>query len=39
MLLLPYAPLENAAAPLGWLPAKSRALVEYVRGKLSLAPG
>ena len=39
MLLLPYAPLEAGAAQPSWLPAKSRSLVEYVRGKLSLAPG
>ena len=39
MLLMPYAPLEAGAPPLGWLPAKSRSLVEYLRAKLSLAPG
>jgi phage shock protein PspC (stress-responsive transcriptional regulator) len=38
MLLLPYAPLEAGGRPPGWLPAKSRALVEYLRAKLSLAP-
>ena len=37
MLLLPCAPLEPGGPPLGWLPAKSRALVEYLRAKLSLA--
>ena len=37
MLLLSYAPLEPGGPPLGWLPAKSRALVEYLRAKLSLA--
>jgi phage shock protein C len=37
MLLMPYAPLEPGRPPPGWLPAKSRALVEYLRAKLSLA--
>lgn len=39
MLLLPCAPRETGAAPLGWLPAKCRALMEYLRAKLSLATG
>jgi phage shock protein PspC (stress-responsive transcriptional regulator) len=39
MLLMPYAPLEPGAPPPGWLPAKSRSLMEYLRAKLSLAPG
>jgi len=37
MLLLPYAPREVGAPPLGWLPTRSRAFMEYVRAKLSLA--
>jgi hypothetical protein len=37
MLLFPYAPLESGVRPLRWLPAKSRALMEFLRGKLSLA--
>jgi phage shock protein C len=37
MLLLPYAPLEPGGKPIGWLPAKSRALTEFVRAKLHLA--
>jgi phage shock protein PspC (stress-responsive transcriptional regulator) len=35
MLLLPYAPLERGGPPLRKLPAKSRALVEFLRSKLS----
>ncbi|MCM2310948.1 MAG: PspC domain-containing protein [Steroidobacteraceae bacterium] len=37
MVLFPYAPLQPGGRPLGWLPAKSRALVEFLRTKLSLA--
>ena len=37
MLLFPYAPLESGGRPLRWLPAKSRALTEFLRAKLSLA--
>jgi phage shock protein C len=37
MLLFPYAPLQPGAQPLRWLPAKSRALIEYVRAKFHLA--
>jgi phage shock protein PspC (stress-responsive transcriptional regulator) len=39
MLLLPYAPLERGAAPIRWLPARSREFVEFLRSKLHLAPG
>jgi phage shock protein PspC (stress-responsive transcriptional regulator) len=34
MLLLPYAPLEAGGAKVRWLPARSRALMEYLRAKL-----
>ena len=37
MLLMPYAPLDRAAAPLRWLPAKCRSFVEFVRAKLGFA--
>jgi len=37
MLLMPFAPLSPDAAPLGWLPAKCRASVEFLRAKLHLA--
>jgi phage shock protein PspC (stress-responsive transcriptional regulator) len=37
MLLMPYAPLEPGGPPLRWLPAKSRALTEFLRAKFSLA--
>jgi phage shock protein C len=37
MLLLPYAPLSPRAAPVGWLPAKSRELVEFLRAKFNTA--
>ena len=37
MLLFPYAPLQRGAEPLGWLPARSRAFIEYVRSKFHLA--
>jgi phage shock protein C len=36
MLLMPYAPLEPGAAPLRWLPARSRRFVEFVRAKLGV---
>jgi phage shock protein PspC (stress-responsive transcriptional regulator) len=36
MLLMPYAPLDPAAAPLRWLPAKCRRFVEFVRAKLGI---
>ncbi len=36
MLLLPYAPLEPGGAPVRWLPAKSRAFMEYLRAKLGV---
>jgi phage shock protein PspC (stress-responsive transcriptional regulator) len=40
MLLLPYAPLKAGGAPVRWLPAKCRALMEYLRAKLGVdAPG
>lgn len=37
MLLMPYAPLVSGDRPLRWLPAKCRALMEFLRAKLSLA--
>jgi len=37
MLLFPYAPLQPGSQPLRWLPARSRALMEFLRAKLSLA--
>ena len=37
MLLFPFAPLESGGQPLRWLPAKSRAFMEFLRAKLSLA--
>ena len=37
MLLMPYAPLVPGGRPLGWLPAKCRALTEFLRAKFSLA--
>lgn len=37
MLLFPFAPLEAGSPPLRWLPAKSRAFMEFLRAKLSLA--
>jgi phage shock protein PspC (stress-responsive transcriptional regulator) len=36
MLLMPYAPLEPGAAPLRWLPAKCRKVVELLRAKLGV---
>jgi phage shock protein PspC (stress-responsive transcriptional regulator) len=35
MLLIPYAPLSSNAAPLPWLPAKSREIVTAIRAKLA----
>jgi phage shock protein PspC (stress-responsive transcriptional regulator) len=37
MLLMPYAPRTRDAPPLGWLPAKCRSIVEYLRARLHLA--
>jgi len=37
MLLFPYAPLQPGGPPLRWLPARSRAFIEYVRVKFHLA--
>jgi phage shock protein PspC (stress-responsive transcriptional regulator) len=37
MLLMPYAPLTSGGQPLGWLPAKCRTFMEYVRAKFNLA--
>jgi phage shock protein C len=37
MLLMPYAPLASGGRPLRWLPAKCRALMEFLRAKFSLA--
>lgn len=37
MLLFPYAPLEAGRQPLRWLPARSRAFMEFLRAKLNLA--
>lgn len=37
MLLMPYAPLDPGARPLGWLPAKTRSFMEYLRAKFHLA--
>ena len=39
MLLLPYAPLERGARPVGWLPARSREFIEFLRAKLHVATG
>lgn len=36
MLLMPYAPLEPGGPPMRWLPAKSRAVMEYLRLKLGV---
>jgi phage shock protein PspC (stress-responsive transcriptional regulator) len=38
MLLLPYAPLEAGGAKVRWLPAKCRAIMEYLRAKLGVDP-
>ena len=37
MLLMPYAPIVSGGRPLRWLPAKCRALTEFLRAKFSLA--
>jgi len=37
MLLLPYAPAEAGAPPIGKIPAKTREFVEFIRAKLSVA--
>jgi phage shock protein PspC (stress-responsive transcriptional regulator) len=39
MLLIPYAPLSPNAAPLPWLPAKSREIVTAIRSKLATLTG
>jgi len=39
MMLLPFAPYQPGAGQVGKLPAKCREFVEYVRSKLSAAPG
>jgi len=39
MLLMPYAPLPSGHPPLRWLPAKSRAFMEFLRTKFHLATG
>jgi phage shock protein PspC (stress-responsive transcriptional regulator) len=39
MLLIPYAPLSPNAAPLPWLPAKSREIVSTIRAKLATLTG
>ena len=39
MLLIPFAPLAHPDRPLPTLPAKSRELVQFVRGKLGAAAG
>lgn len=36
MLLMPYAPLDPMGAPVRWLPAKCRTLMEFLRGKLGV---
>lgn len=36
MLLMPYAPLQAGGAPIRWLPAKTRAFMEYLRVKLGV---
>jgi phage shock protein PspC (stress-responsive transcriptional regulator) len=37
MLLMPHAPLARDGREPGWLPTKSRAMMEYLRAKLHLA--
>ncbi len=39
MLLMPFAPLEPGAPPLRWLPARCRALMDFLRAKFHLASG
>jgi phage shock protein PspC (stress-responsive transcriptional regulator) len=36
MLVMPFAPLDPGAPPMGWLPAKCRAFMEFVRAKLGV---
>jgi len=36
MLLMPYAPLQPGGTPIRWLPAKSRAFMEFLRVKLGV---
>lgn len=36
MLLMPYAPLQPDGPPIRWLPAKSRAFMEFLRVKLGV---
>jgi phage shock protein PspC (stress-responsive transcriptional regulator) len=36
MLLMPHAPLEPGNTPIRWLPAKSRAFMEFLRVKLGV---
>jgi phage shock protein PspC (stress-responsive transcriptional regulator) len=36
MLLMPYAPLQSGGTPVRWLPAKSRAFMEFLRAKLGV---
>lgn len=36
MLVMPFAPLDPGAPPMGWLPAKCRAAMEFVRAKLGV---
>jgi phage shock protein PspC (stress-responsive transcriptional regulator) len=36
MVLMPYAPLQPGGAPIRWLPAKTRAFLEYIRVKLGV---
>ena len=35
MLLLPFAPLEPGGPPVGWLPAKCRDAIEFLRSRLN----
>ena len=37
MLLMPYAPLPSGHPPLRWMPARSRAFMEFLRTKFHLA--
>jgi phage shock protein PspC (stress-responsive transcriptional regulator) len=39
MLLMPFAPLAEGGQPIGWLPGKCRAFMEYLRTKFHLAAG
>jgi phage shock protein PspC (stress-responsive transcriptional regulator) len=38
MLLMPYAP-RDTSKPIGWLPEKSRELMEFLRAKFRIATG